>query len=80
MTVNIDGDGVVYMAGFAADSRDGDVSHSLHNAKLLINSAMDKTGQTECSVFLTSKDPAVNFRTSIYPIYKQNRVKVSFVK
>src|SRR5690348_3006755 len=74
--INIDGDGIVYMAGFAADSRDGDLSHSLHNAKLVINSTMDKTGQSKARVFLTSKNPEVNFRHALYPPYKQNRSKV----
>lgn len=73
--LNFDGDALVYIAGFASDSRNGPLSHSLHNLKLIINKALDVTGEDEYRIFLTSKDPAINFRTEILPEYKKNRAK-----
>lgn len=73
--LHLDGDALVYLAGFAADSRDGELSHSLHNCKLMINLALKDTEQKEHRIFLTSKDPKVNFRYGIYPEYKASRKK-----
>ena len=73
--IHFDGDALVYLAGFAADSRNGPFSHSAHNIKLMINKALNVTGEDEYRIFLTSKDPVINFRTEIYPEYKANRKK-----
>lgn len=70
-----DGDALVYIAGFAADSRNGPFSHSAHNVKLIINKVLKATRQKKFKIFLTSKRPEVNFRTEISPIYKKNRTK-----
>jgi 5'-3' exonuclease len=74
--IHFDGDALVYIAGFAADSRNGPFSHSAHNIKLIINKALDVTGEDDYRIFLTSKDPEVNFRTKILPSYKKNRAKI----
>lgn len=73
--LHLDGDALVYIAGFAADSRNGNISHSLFNIKLMIHKALRETKQTEFKVFLTSKNPAVNFRTTLLKSYKGNRIK-----
>lgn len=73
--LNFDGDALVYIAGYAADSRNGAVSHSLHNCKLIINKVLKRTGQFKFKIFLTSTNKEVNFRHSIWPSYKANRFK-----
>lgn len=73
--VHIDGDALVYIAGFAADSRNGPFRNSAHNAKLIIGKILKETKQTEFKIFLTSKNPEVNFRTELLSTYKKNRVK-----
>lgn len=70
--LRIDGDNVVYTAGFAADSRGGDISHSLYNTKLIINKYMNMFPGT-CKVPLTSQKASDNFRTQIVDNYKANR-------
>lgn len=75
MTLHIDGDALVYLAGFAADSRNGPFSHSAYNIKLMINKALEMTREDEYKIFLTSTDPKVNFRTEILESYKKNRTK-----
>jgi len=73
--IHFDGDALVYLAGFAADSRNGPFNHSAHNIKLMINKALEATDQTQYKIFLTSKDSSKNFRTELLPSYKKNRVK-----
>lgn len=73
--IHFDGDALVYIAGFAADSRNGPFSHSAHNVKLIINKVLKQLEDDEYRIFLTSKDPEVNFRTSILDSYKKNRSK-----
>jgi 5'-3' exonuclease len=75
--LRIDGDVVVYRAGYAADSRGGDLSHSLHNVKLIINSIKNKFDPCTLKVYLSNPDPKVNFRTQIYPEYKANRKDIA---
>lgn len=74
--IHFDGDALVYIAGFAADSRNGPFSHSAHNIKLIINKVLKATNEDEFRVFLTHKDPKVNFRAQVSSSYKQNRAKV----
>src|SRR5690606_26047561 len=73
--IHVDGDAIVYIAGFSADSRNGLKSHALHNTKLILEKVFKVFDDTQCKVFLTNKDPKVNFRTVIYPEYKKNRKK-----
>ncbi len=73
--LRIDGDGIVYKAGHAADSRGGDVSHSIYNAKLIINSIIERFKDSKVTLLLTSRDPAANFRTQVVDDYKANRSK-----
>ncbi len=75
MTVDlrIDGDVVCYMAGHAADSRGGDLSHSLYNTKIIMMSIIDRFSPCNVNTYLTSRNPKDNFRTEIYPAYKRNR-------
>lgn len=73
--IHFDGDALVYMAGFAADSRNGPFSHGAYNIKLIIKKALKMTQETTFKIFLTSTNPTVNFRTHIYEKYKKNRVK-----
>lgn len=76
MALNIDGDALVYIAGFQADSGNGPFSHSARNINAIIKKVMRETEHEEAKIFLTSKDPKVNFRTDILETYKQNRAKV----
>lgn len=76
MTLHIDGDALVYIAGFQADSGNGPFSHSARNINAIIKKVMRETDHEDCKIFLTSKDPKVNFRTDILETYKQNRAKV----
>lgn len=71
--LRIDGDAIVYTAGFAADSRGGDLSHSLYNAKLIIQSIIDKFIPCDVTIYLTHTDPTKNFRNQIVDDYKANR-------
>lgn len=73
--INIDGDALVYLAGFAADSRNGPFSHSAYNIKLMINKALQETEEHKYRIYLTSTDSKVNFRTKLLPSYKENRKK-----
>lgn len=73
--IAIDGDALVYIAGFSADSRNGIKSHSLHDIKVILKFILKEIGEEDFKVFLTSKDSSVNFRTRIYPEYKGNRKK-----
>lgn len=75
MTLHIDGDALVYIAGFQADSGNGPFSHSARNIKAIIKKVMRETDHEDCKIFLTSKDPKVNFRTQVLETYKQNRAK-----
>lgn len=75
MTIHVDGDAICYIAGHSADSRNGTKGHSLHNVKMILNKIFRNTGQNEYKIFLTNRDPKVNFRTALYPEYKQNRKK-----
>ena len=75
MTISFDGDALVYIAGFAADSRNGPFSHSAHNIKLIINKVLKELDEEDFRVFLTSTDPTVNFRTEVSDKYKKNRAK-----
>ncbi len=70
--LRIDGDVLVYTAGFAADSRGGELAHSLYNVKLLINKYR-KMFPGKCTVYLSSTDKSVNFRHTISDSYKLNR-------
>ncbi len=71
----IDGDGIVYRAGFASDSRGGDVSHSLHNTKVIINSIIKRFSPCDVTVYLTSQNGSLNFRSRLVDDYKANRAK-----
>ncbi len=73
--LRIDGDVICYMAGHAADSRGGGLSHSLYNTKLIMMSIIDKFSPCNVNTYLTSRNPKDNFRTEIYPAYKQNRTQ-----
>jgi hypothetical protein len=73
--INIDGDALVYIAGFAADSRNGPLSHSFHNIKLIIGKVLKATDESAYRIFLTHKNPKVNFRTELSKDYKANRKK-----
>lgn len=73
--LRIDGDAVVYRAGFAADSRMGGLSHSLHNTKLIINMLKERFECMQPAIYLTSTDALKNFRSIICPSYKKNRSK-----
>lgn len=69
--VRIDGDTLLYRAGFSADSRSDDITHSLFNCKLLINMIMEKF-PGDCTIYL-SGSRKVNWRYDLSPIYKGNR-------
>lgn len=71
--LRIDYDAVVYIAGHAADSRGGELRHSLHNAKLVTMSIINRFAPCHVEGYLTSKDPKANFRNEIFPQYKKNR-------
>lgn len=73
--IHFDGDALVYIAGFEADSRNGPFSHSAFNCKLIINKVCKALDDYEYKIFLTSKKPEVNFRTEISEKYKKNRFK-----
>lgn len=72
--LRIDGDVICYTAGFAADSRGGDLSHSLYNSKLIIDSIIKKFKPCEVRVFLTSSKAEHNFRNQLVDDYKANRL------
>lgn len=73
--IHFDGDALVYIAGFAADSRNGPFSHSAHNIKLMINKALEVSKEQKYRIFLTSQNPKTNFRTKLLDSYKMNRSK-----
>lgn len=73
----IDGDLLVYRAGFACQSKDeqGEVvaeplPYCLHTVKSMMENILEKVGSHDYKVFLTGKD---NFRNKIDPEYKANR-------
>lgn len=70
MKALIDGDPPVYACGFAAEGEE--LSHALHNVKLLIDNVLEATGADEYSIFLTGKN---NYREEVATIapYKGNR-------
>jgi hypothetical protein len=71
--IHFDGDGLVYLAGFSADSHGGPLAHSIHSLKLIISKALRVTNEDDYRIFLTSQIAEVNFRTQISDIYKKNR-------
>jgi 5'-3' exonuclease len=71
--LRIDADAVVYLAGHRADSKGGPVGHSLHSAKLIMMSIINRFSPCHVQAYLTHKDPTVNFRSALYPPYKKNR-------
>ncbi len=71
--LRIDGDAIVYIAGFAADYRGGELSHSLYNAKLIIENIKTKFYPNQTTVFLTSQNSEDNFRFKLVSDYKANR-------
>lgn len=74
--IHVDGDALIFIAGFAADSRNGDISHSLHNIKVMLQ-LMTKTCQdNQFKIFLSSTDKEHNFRYKVFPDYKINRSKI----
>lgn len=73
--LHFDGDALVYIAGYAADSRNGKAGHSIHNCRLIINKVLKNTRQSKFKIFLTSSDRTINFRHSLWPSYKGNRLK-----
>jgi hypothetical protein len=70
--LRIDADGLIYSCGFAADSRGGDLSHSLYNLKLVLQMLFTKFG-TDYTLWLTNRDSSTNFRTHAVNDYKMNR-------
>ncbi len=74
--LRIDADVICYKAGFSADSRNGGVANSLHNAKLLINQLKKRFQCDRPTLYLSSRDPKDNFRTQITDDYKKNRSKL----
>ena len=74
--LRIDGDVIVYQAGFAADARGADtVAPSLLNIRSSINSLINKF-PGKWKIYLSSENPKDNFRTEIVKDYKANRVKL----
>lgn len=71
--LRIDGDTIVYRAGFAADSRGGELSHSLYNAKLIMDMLISHFSPCNASCYLTDTDNTKNFRFNIAEDYKANR-------
>lgn len=78
--LRIDGDVIVYSAGYASDAgakqqglTETPIENSLFNAKLMINSIVDRFMPCNVTVYLSSTDPQVNFRNHIYEQYKANR-------
>ena len=88
MKLLIDGDIIIYRAGFAVQSKrnmrveeDGEisyppVSHALQAAKMMLNNILNKCEHTEYVVYLSSDDRS-NFRYDIAKTkpYKGNRTK-----
>lgn len=76
-TALIDGDVVVYKAGFGSDAvakahgkTHEPLEYCLHAVKETLTSLMDETRSTDAVVFLSHP---VNFRELIFPDYKANR-------
>lgn len=69
--MRIDGDTILCRAGFSADSRSDEMSHSLYNVKLIIEMLKAKF-PGKMSVYL-SGSKAVNFRYNLTDTYKSNR-------
>src|ERR1051326_4112049 len=73
--IKVDGDALIFIAGFAADSRAGSLSHSLYNIKLMLKLMCETTNDNEYIIGLSSTNRDDNFRYKIFPDYKANRFK-----
>lgn len=74
--LRVDGDALIFKAGFAADSRGGGVAHSLHNAKLIINMLTTKFYPCRAKILIGNMDRSVNWRYKLFPEYKANRAVI----
>lgn len=77
MQALIDGDIIVYRAGFACQKKneEGEVvveplPFCLHTVKLMLENILDVTNSQDYKIFLTGKH---NFRLDVDPMYKSNR-------
>lgn len=73
--IKVDGDALIFIAGFAADSRAGSLSHSIYNIKVMLKLMKESTNDNEYIVGLSSTNKDDNFRYKLLPKYKGNRFK-----
>lgn len=71
--LHIDGDVLIYRAGFASQSRSPELSHALHNIKVIIKFLLKHFNANQAVIFLSNSDKDKNFRYAIAPDYKANR-------
>lgn len=70
--MRVDGDVIICKAGFSADSRSDELSHSLYNAKLILASLVAKF-PGKMTIYLSNSKKDVNWRYALSDIYKGNR-------
>lgn len=79
--VIIDGDPIVYRAGFAIEKVNKEMDiietepmhHAFYNVNSMIKKTLNKFEHDFFEVFLTASNDTTNFRFSIFPQYKANR-------
>lgn len=74
--LHIDGDVLIYRAGFSAQSRSPELSHALHNVKVILKFLLKHFNTDRAKIFLSNSDKNKNFRYHIAPDYKANRATV----
>lgn len=81
--LRIDGDVIVYAAGYAADAgakKDGiepKIENSLHGARMMVDGIVERFMPCDVTIYISSSNPAINFRNQIYEQYKANRKESS---
>lgn len=74
--INVDGDALVFIAGFAADSRNGALSHSIYNMKLMLDLMVKNCKDDNYKILLSSTNKKDNWRYDLFPDYKIDRGKI----
>lgn len=81
LKVLIDGDILVYRAGFSSEKKTPEglhiepVANAYSNIKRMIRNILFECNSTDYGIYLTASNDETNFRKVLYPAYKENRKK-----